>query len=376
MKNFISSAVVLSFASLISTSVNAAEPLKLNVSGYADWMVGYASQDSKYTDAVESTTRYNSTDIRGETEIHFTGETTLDNGVVLGLHMELEGNTGTDNEDEDPNDWIDENYMTIDSGYGRLILGSTDNVAVQMHVSSPEVGRFDVEESDITDFIANPKDNATPATRTLDATWINTDRDSTKISYISPTMYGLTLGASYIPGSDVKDGSEDMNSYTPGIADFEQGYVVSALYSTDIGNTGIDISTAYAEFDTDYATAINGNDNTEEYSVGINVLKGGWKFGGATREQTSGNDGYKKKAYNVGTSYEIGPYAVSLAYINSEVDKLRTSDEAYLLSGRYNIGAGVDTFATLGYAEYKGETTADAYNNDGVALVTGVALTF
>lgn len=360
---------------LASFPTNAAEPIKLEISGYADWMVGYASQDSGYTSAVEDTTRYNDVDIRGETEIHFSGETILDNGLLVGVHMELEGNTGTDNDDEDDDDWIDENYLTIDSAYGRLIAGSTDNVAVQMHVSAPEVGRLDIEESDIVDFIANPMDNASPASKTLDATWINTDRDSTKISYITPTLFGLTIGASYIPSSDDLDGSEDSNAYSTS-STFEQGYVFSALYSTDIDNVGVDISTAYGSFDTDYATGSNGNDNTEEYSVGVNITSGGWTVGGATREQTEGNDGYKKKAYNVGTSYEIGPYAVSLSHLKSEIDDLRTSDEAYLLSGKYNLSTGVDSFATLGYAEYKGETTIDDYNNDGWALVTGLAVSF
>src|ERR1039457_1387100 len=61
-----------------------ADGIKLDLAGHFKGYVTWISQD---TDATVSERHF---DILRETEIHFTGETTLDNGLTVGVHHEAD----------------------------------------------------------------------------------------------------------------------------------------------------------------------------------------------------------------------------------------------------------------------------------------------
>ena len=54
-----------------------------------------------------------------DAEIHFEGETTLDNGLTVGAHVELEG--------ENDADQIDEAFVYFSGGFGEVQVGSNDD---------------------------------------------------------------------------------------------------------------------------------------------------------------------------------------------------------------------------------------------------------
>ena len=82
MKKILYGTTALLAAGMISSAANAAEPLKLQLGGFADWMVGYADQDGQF-EATQGTTKYNAVDVRGDVEVHFKGESQLDNGLTV-----------------------------------------------------------------------------------------------------------------------------------------------------------------------------------------------------------------------------------------------------------------------------------------------------
>ncbi|MCP4393172.1 MAG: porin, partial [Alphaproteobacteria bacterium] len=89
MKKILLGTTALVAAGVISSAAHASEPIKLEVGGYMDWWVAVADQENSYEDAVGD--QYNNVDVFGNGEIHFKGSTTLDNGVKLGVQVELEG---------------------------------------------------------------------------------------------------------------------------------------------------------------------------------------------------------------------------------------------------------------------------------------------
>ncbi|MCP4393231.1 MAG: porin, partial [Alphaproteobacteria bacterium] len=131
MKKILLGTTALVAAGVISSAAQASEPIKLEVGGYMDWWVAAVDQKEDYEN--ETGIQSNNVDVFGNGEIHFKGSTTLDNGVKLGVQVELEGGNRSES---DP---IDESYITVDSQYGRVVLGSDDNVAYSMHVSAPDV---------------------------------------------------------------------------------------------------------------------------------------------------------------------------------------------------------------------------------------------
>src|SRR3546814_4111869 len=81
-------------------------------------------------DPGDSGDHHNDFDIHQNTEIHVKGETTLDNGVTVGVHWELEG--------DESSDQIDEAYGYFSGGFGEVRFGSDDEASLQTCV---EIGR-------------------------------------------------------------------------------------------------------------------------------------------------------------------------------------------------------------------------------------------
>ncbi|NJO67491.1 MAG: porin, partial [Rhodospirillales bacterium] len=76
----------------------AAERINLGISGYfQQWAVGVA-QDIK--DTGPETIKTNPIDNKQNSEICFIGSTTLDNGLTVGINVQVEANTSSDQIDE------------------------------------------------------------------------------------------------------------------------------------------------------------------------------------------------------------------------------------------------------------------------------------
>jgi predicted porin len=362
MKKILLGTSALVAAGVISSAAHASEPVKLEVGGYMDWWVAAIDQKEDYETAAGI--QGNNVDVFGNGEIHFKGSTTLDNGIKVGVQVELEGGNRSES---DP---IDESYVTVDSQYGRLVIGSDDNVAYSMHVSAPDVGRLGIEESYLTE------DNGMTSKPTAAAGFSQTvpmttalayDNDAQKITYITPTFSGLTAGVSYIPGTSDLTG-EDTTLATA--SNLDDGYAAGLTFSQDISGAGVTVSGGYAEYDT------KANDNRTEYSVGVNVAVDAFTVGGAYRNIDDNNtDG---QAWNIGVAWEQGPYGASVAYMTAKEETGADEDkmDTILVSGRYNMGAGVDAFASFGYVDYDDGTQNGDANNKAAVVATGIALTF
>ena len=119
---FASSAIV---AVAFAGQASASEPIKLSVGGFMEQWVGFADQD---LDAAGG--RVNA--FQSDTEVYFTGSTTLDNGIEIGARIELEGESSTDQ--------VDEQFLFVNGGFGRIEMGKNDSAADAMG----EIGRAHV----------------------------------------------------------------------------------------------------------------------------------------------------------------------------------------------------------------------------------------
>jgi hypothetical protein len=97
--------------------------IKLDVAGYYQNFVTYVNQDEP------SGVNYNPVNVRQEGEIHFKGETTLDNGLTVGFQAQLEAIT--------QGDQMDETYLYFQGGWGRAIMGAENSAPYLMGYSAP-----------------------------------------------------------------------------------------------------------------------------------------------------------------------------------------------------------------------------------------------
>src|ERR1035437_6693406 len=106
-----------------------ADGIKLDLAGHFKGYVTWLSQD---TSTVASERHL---DILRETEIHFTGETTLDNGLTVGVHHEAD----LDSDFQGGTDFFktEESYAYFSGAWGRVNFGKEDGANYLLEVAAP-----------------------------------------------------------------------------------------------------------------------------------------------------------------------------------------------------------------------------------------------
>jgi|AGTN01.2.fsa_nt_gi hypothetical protein len=394
MKKILIASTALVAAGLIAGPAAAAEKIKLELGGYSKWWVVGAWQEDSFqanNNAAGVQGDYNTVDIKGDNEIFFSGSTTLDNGLEVGINIELEAGGTQDNN----TDTIDKSNVYIAGGFGKVIIGTEDNGAVLLHVMAPDAAANTDSDGLLTGGLAIAQPNGF---NNKVVTSIDTDGQADKITYVAPTFYGLTLGATYVPNS-TKDnrGPTSWNSTSAlgagGVATGEI-YGVGGLYANTFGGVDVKVSAGWATYDANAPF----KDKVNEFSTGAQLSYAGFTVGGSYRKANAsqglrnvgaagnntavdGAGGLEAEVWDAGIQYASGPYAISFIYFNSEAPSgiaATGNDEftVYQVSGKYALGPGVDVLATIGHADYDSASSLDENNNKGWAIATGLSLAF
>lgn len=361
----------VALATAWSAPALAADPIKLTVGGYGATIVGFASQDDGFLDATNG--EVNAVDVKGDSEIHFSGLTTLDNGLTVAVHYEFEAG-GRDVAEDTPDIW----NISLSGEFGTLLAGADGTVLAAFATGAPRVGGrlFDggLAEGDLIagNYVINPGSEAP------DAAFINSTGDAEAVSYVSPSLSGFTFGATYVPDTTAED-----DPSMPGNGGAE-AYGVAAQWVGEFGPVGLHVQTGWQTTD---LSAIG--EDLDEYQAGATLTYQGFSVGGAYKwgEHDVLNGEADDRAWEIGVAYESGPYGVSLGYIQTTLENGGTTgdDENRVieLAGLYNLGPGVDLVGGIGYVEFEDgvadgatQQQRDASENDGWVVATGLSLAF
>ncbi|MGE4281678.1 MAG: porin [Magnetospirillum sp.] len=395
MKKILVASTALVAAGMITAgSASASEKIKLGLGGYSKWWVVGAWQEGSYEAAVgNGTGSANNVDVKGDNEVWFSGSTTLDNGLEVGINIELEagGNTDTAGGQTTTGDVIDKSYVYVTGGFGKVIVGTESNGTVLMHTMAPDAAGNTGADGILTGGLAIARPDAVTARVTTE---IDTDAEADKITYVAPSFYGFTVGASYVPNATEDNQNVYGNANSTANAASEI-YGVAAMYANTFGGVGVKASAGWVTYDIN-----SGTDRSQEVSVGSQLSYAGFTLGGSYRDISQNGSGLTPNVGNnaatgtnsstgyvwdLGLMYETGPWAVGIVYFKSVAagsETIEGSDtaEVYQISGKYNMGAGVDLLATVGHAEYDDESAKtannDANHNEGWAVMTGLSLQF
>jgi len=443
MKKILFASTALVAAGLLTTgSAEASEKIKLSLGGFSKWWVVGTWQDQGYQDAktvnnalgggqgslaTGSTigANYTNVDIKGDNEVWFGGSTTLDNGIKVGVDIHLEAGGHTDA----TTDTIDKSYVFVEGGFGKFIVGKQKNGTYLLHVTAPDAAGNWNEGGIMTANYAIAKPTGVNLMAGGNTTAIRTTDNATSFTYVAPTFYGLTVGASFLPyGYEATRGVVDLNSIANVVATtgaavnaaVRQVYGAGALYANTFGAVGVKVSAGAVYGDAAPGTAVS----WFEQAYGTQISYAGFTLGGSYRHQqanykggqgttvtdlalaattgatyqTDGGNGSLSNggAFDVGLQYATGPYAISFAYFRSAVAHQILSTvttggngndiaEFYQLSGKYALGAGVDILASAGYASYSsavtkssttGISSGDTLHNSGWTVMSGISLAF
>ncbi|MEQ9347153.1 MAG: porin [Thalassospira sp.] len=344
-----SALVAVAFAGQASAS----EKISLSVSGYMEQWAGVADQDRG-----ESRNAFQS-----DTEVHFKGSTTLDNGIEVGAAIEFEGENSEARNSADTGSTgvtsVDEQYLYVNGGFGQIKLGAEDGAAADMGITGPAAGPVGVNDGDLPNWVAI---NSVPDT-------VPAGGDSKRITYYTPVLGGFRAGLSYADD----DSSENNDTVTSGDNRVSGGLE----FRRDFDGVSLGVSLVGEHMG-----------EGEWYGLGATVGFGNFTVGGSVSE-TDGEFGFGEATakrddttdFEVGVAYAMDAATISLGYAYGENDSTTASDGVDELNTvdlglAYTLGAGVTWKSSVFWFDDKGQDVGNADDNDGYGVVTGLALSF
>lgn len=431
-------ALGLSFA---AGSANA--QVSLDVGGYAKLYGTWLDQDEGNVDldgdfevdageGVEA----RSVDFARDTEIHFGGETTLDNGLTVGFQTEAETDTSTGAGGNDSFD-VQESYAYFSGAWGRVNFGAEDGAAYLLQVAAPsadsnidglrqyinpishasltDTGAFsagataadDITLADIfgggagtfaaaaaasTGIItdggvvgasagdvllgANAAGNVAALTGRLDYDHAVSGYEN-KLTYMTPVFNGFQAGVSYTPeaGSGIGANGWAGNNIDDQTDDFGSVYEIAARYEGQWDQLGFAFGGGYSHTELEeesVAGAAPGLGN----ALFVNDVNGN---GAIDAGDTSAGDLDDREAWNAGVDFDWMAFGLGAAYLEDDngvsSDALET--ETWVVgvdytTGPFKLGA---SYLTQDQAFGGSELESDRWTG-GVVYTYGPGMTF
>lgn len=365
------------------------QPIELKVGGFMSWYATYANQrKSTFAGPITPVAigDYNHYDIMGNAEVYFSGSTTLSNGVKIGAMVQLEAGTDSATTDQ----VIDEAYMTVDTSFGRFIVGNVKNVSNQMSVLAPDTSTLAMQESDFRRLISVPVGFSYNK-----SSYASLDDISTKFSYITPTLSGFTFGVSLMPGNSVKgQDADNLLIGTNRVKPFKHGADTTLVFEHDFGSFNLSTSASYTMYKPNMrqnGVAVSKEQDIHQYGGGLSIKAGNLTVGGSyfnvnmKREIAAALNNVANIAngeiWDFGIQYAAGPYEFGLNFYQSRAESIimpfgKDIFTFYEASAKYKIISGVNAFVDIGYLDFDSATPIKGTSNKGVAIATGMTLAF
>ena len=289
--------------------------------------------------------------------MHFDGSTTLDNGLTVGVHVELEGQTSDDQ--------IDQVYAYFSGGWGQVFFGDTSEALAQMCYLSPD-GANGIFGSDSPWFNFSNAAAITPGPggdgyAGTNGTCFGLDDNSTKIVYFSPTFGGFSFAASFAP-----DGTEDTRNTVSGAGtrfendpgQFSDIVSVAANYNQDFNGVTFIIGGG-GTWSMDREANANNVDDASDYNAYVQVAYAGFTFGGATEWRYNfGAEGQDARIFSTGVSYGIDAWTFGLGWSHGDYEMGVGTDnlDVIALTTGYKLGPGVTLAGVLEFDDYDSDS--------------------
>jgi predicted porin len=391
-KVLLSSAAVCGLV-LAAGQAQAADGLKLDLGGYFKGYGAYVSQDTvddNPATAADEGQDERSLDILRNTELHFTGETSLDNGLTVGFHAET---LADNNESLD----VQESYAYFTGAWGRVNFGAENGASYLLQVEAPSAdsnvdgirqfidgvnygiapgtagtmfaGLPAVQLSNGSNLLDNSGGddiiravaidmNSEGAGSSVDLFSFDYDDDVTgyanKITYLSPIFAGFQVGASYTPENNDEISNSDRTGV--GIDDqvgtYGNSYEVGARYEGQFDGWGLIAGAGYTRSQIEESQTLIYEDNNNN-----NLLD-------ATDDVLSQRD--NRNSWNAGVDLDIGPFGLGVAYVQDDlgVDGMDADRDTYVVGADYTTGP-----FKLGASYYNQDQELDGFLGEGAGTL-------
>ena len=322
MRKLLLGTTALAAAGAFSASVALAQP---SIKGGYEFT--YQSQDSGIASSGSSFDQF-TRDV--DVTFGFTNKT--DSGLTIGMHINMDGG----NEDE--------SNISIAGGFGKIILGADDGAGDQLTRTAHDLVGPDAL-NDGGGAVIRSAGNGNLADDNADL--IVDINDANAITYILPSMGGLTIGASYLDAGTGTGDNADM-TVVAGKYDFESGAVKGSIHY-GVNNIG-------------GATAGAGSRNSN--SMALDISTGPFRAVIAKAESDV-TTAISTEVTDYGVQYNVGN-GLTLSAVGTQIEENtggETSDVT-TVAAKYNIASGLDAYLTYHDYDYKAGSSNET-NDDG-----------
>ncbi len=403
MKKLLLVSTAIAGVAMMSSPASAA--LKMDLGGYFE---GYGVYADNHNPAGDPSTR--NFDFRRDNEIFVNGESTLDNGLTIGAHTQLNiantspgtttftgtGTIATNGATANISDiaaglsastngtntqLVDETYLYASGGWGRVNYGEEDGAAYLLQVAAPSADsnvdgmRVYVQGLNTGNWDANL---AGLVLSYQQADFRQTDR----LTYLTPKFNGFQAGVSYAPqpgtavvgtsllggASSAADGSMPQDDL--GHA-FKNPWEAAARWDGEFQGVALSLGGGYSDAQAqNTAVAASpvgsiGSKSLQTYNFGANVAISGFSLGGAYKHSNNGisetaGENDKTKTWVVGGGYDNGPYHAGVSYLHDTIgDGLLSTAAAgtsnvhrYAAGGGYTFGPGMTFRGSVDWGKF------------------------
>lgn len=353
-KLLLSSAVAVLALSAAPAFAQDDSTLKLNLGGHFKGYVNYTNQDDGL--AAGDVRDF---DILRQTEVHFGGETTLDNGLTVGAQLEAIADGGESFD-------LDESYVYLAGTWGRVNFGDEDGAAYLLQVAAPSgddnvdgirqfINPISFAGGGLTDFYDGGIDYANDIAGNAD-----------KITYLTPVFSGFQAGVSYTPS--VTDGAVTVSRGGNGNAledtSLEDVFEGSLRYEGSFNNVGMILGGGYT-----YA------DDIDQWNVGADFDIGAFGLGAVYTDLDVDGIEASAETWVLGGDYTTGPFKVGVSYLNQDTELLGADLETDRYTGGviYTYGPGMSFRGSVSYADFDAAGAGDA---DATSVLLGTQINF
>ena len=361
MKKVLLGTTALVAAGMVAGQADAASGLKLGISGYYRGAMGGEFGSNDQLAAPSSSIGggdfgRNNFSFRQEVRVNFTGSTTLDNGMTVGVLVGLNAGGNYSTSSNAPAR-INRAYMDLsgkfgqfrfgdaNSAYQSMCVGDPGNVTANFGLNSPNESFSNVGRYSNPSFNGASSDGGIwlPTAISGAGTCFGLETRSTKLIYFSPTFGGFNFAVSYAPSNTRPSGGSGGNGGTNLRDTFDNFLSAGVNFNHDFGgvtvSAGISGEWALSGKTVPTDNASNSTNKPQMYQAGLQVgFGGGWAVGASGQYVVNYiNAGYTNPGF-------AGPVTGG-----ARVVAAAPSDDAYMITGggSYTMDAisiGLDGF--------------------------------
>lgn len=344
--------------------------VELGITGYFKAYTVVADQD----EATGSEAR--SVDIVRDTEIHFTGETTLDNGLTVGADIGADADQGGAFA-------VTDSFAYFSGAWGRVNFGATDGAGYLLQVTAPSAdGNYDGMDQYYTPF-----NYAVTGVTQLETIEFDFDHDMStpndKLTYISPNFGGFQVGVSYTPEAKATSRSLDGVSAGEDEDDLSDIWDVAARFGNDVSWGSYTVGAGYSHGSNEDgigAAATAPSEDRAQWNVGADLNIGAWGLGAVythdDRGELGGSDSDQTQ-WGLGVDYNWDHYVLGVSYLDqdNEFGTNEIDTQRYTAGLTYKYGPGVDFRGLVTHINH--DVDVGLGNDvDGTALMLGTSISF